>query len=61
VIDALANLGLPITVGGVLELANRALAAEDTGGASLSEVSGAADAINNGFDECRRLLSCDNG
>lgn len=61
VIDALANLGLPITVGGLLELANRGLAAQATGGATLSEINGGVDAINRGFDECRRLLECSNG
>ena len=58
VIDELAAQGLPITVGGILELANRALAAQATGAASLSEISGAADAINRGFDECRSLIDC---
>lgn len=61
VIDALANLGLPITVGGLLELANRALAAQSTDVADASEINGAVDAINRGFDECRRLLACTNG
>jgi len=61
VIDELAAQGLPITVGGILELANRALAAQATGEASLSEISGAADAINRGFDECRSLIDCSSG
>jgi hypothetical protein len=58
VINALATLGLPITAGGVLELANRALAGQSTAGASLSEVNDAAEAINRGFDECRQLTDC---
>ncbi|MEO6710922.1 MAG: hypothetical protein ABIP42_15185 [Planctomycetota bacterium] len=58
VIDSLATLGLPITVGGILELANRALAGQSTGTATLSEVSAAAEAINRGFDECRLLVDC---
>jgi len=39
--------------GRVLELANRALAVLPTGGASLSDINAAVDAINRGFDECR--------
>ncbi len=58
VFDALATQGLPLTVGGLLELANRALAAQATPGATLSEINGAVDAINRGFDECRMLIDC---
>jgi hypothetical protein len=58
VTDALASLGLLKTVTGLIELANCALANQPTGGASLSEVNGAVDAINRGFDECRLLFSC---
>lgn len=58
VIDALGSLGLPITVGGLLELANRGLAAQPTGGATLSDLNSAVDAINNAFDECRLLIEC---
>jgi len=58
VIDSLAALGLPITVGGILELANRGLAGQSTSSATLSEVSDAAEAINRGFDECRLLIDC---
>jgi hypothetical protein len=55
---ALTNQGLGQTVGGLLELANRALAYGTVGGASVSEINSAVDAINAGFDECRILLSC---
>jgi hypothetical protein len=58
VLNALANLGLPNTVAGLLELANRALGGWSTGGASLSAINSAADAINRGFDECRALVDC---
>jgi hypothetical protein len=58
VLDALDALGLPQTVAGLLELANRALAAWPTGGASLSTINYAVDAINRGFDECRFVVFC---
>src|SRR5437016_14261974 len=58
VLSALANLGLAPTVEGLLELANRALAVLPTGGASLSDINGAVDAINRGFDECRAPSIC---
>jgi hypothetical protein len=58
VLDALDNLGLGRTVGGLLELANRGLAGMDTDVASLSLIQSAADAINNAFDECRFLIGC---
>lgn len=60
VIEALVAANLPRTPAGILELANRALAGLSTYGASASEISGAADAINKGFDECRFIVSCDN-
>jgi hypothetical protein len=44
------------TVRGLLELANRALAGQPTGGASTSEINDAVDSINRGFDECRQLV-----
>jgi hypothetical protein len=59
ILDALDNEGLDQTVGGLLELANRALAGLSTGGASVSSINGAVDAINNGFDGCRLLTSCE--
>jgi hypothetical protein len=58
VTTALTALGLPRTVSGLLELANRGLAGESTGGASLGDVNAAVNAINVGFDRCRFLLSC---
>ena len=51
--NALDDLGLGTTVGDILELANRALAGQDTGGLSLSAVNGLVDSINEGFEgEC---------
>ena len=58
VATALSALGLPHTVSGLLELANRGLAGEATGGASLGDVNAAVTAINVGFDRGRFLLSC---
>jgi hypothetical protein len=52
---------LDVTVQGLLELANRALAGQPTGGASLSAINDAVDAINRGFDECRVLVDCTTG
>jgi hypothetical protein len=59
VFDALDALGLPHTACGLLALADSALSGGDTGGLSLSKVASALDAINEGFDECRFLVSCD--
>jgi hypothetical protein len=58
VLDALDNLALPGDVGGLLELANRALAGLPTGGATIQQINDAVDAINNVFDECAVLISC---
>jgi hypothetical protein len=58
VLTALDNLGLPRVVSGLLELANRALANWDTGGASFSEINDAVDAINRGFNECAFIFPC---
>jgi hypothetical protein len=59
VLQALTSLGLDWTVGGLLELANRALAGDpQLGGASLSDINSAVDAINVGFDECRVVVDC---
>jgi hypothetical protein len=58
VMDSLAALFLPQTVGGVLELGNRALAGLSTGTATVSEISSAVDSINILFDECRELVDC---
>jgi hypothetical protein len=58
VLPALTSLSLSHTVNGLLELANRGLAGLPTGGASLSDINAAVSAINEGFDECRFLISC---
>ena len=52
------------TVGGLIDLANRALGNADginytEGGVSLSAISAAADAINNVFDECKIFVGWD--
>ncbi|MCX7993888.1 MAG: HYR domain-containing protein, partial [Fimbriimonadales bacterium] len=60
VLTALDNLGLPRTVGGLLELANRALAGHPTGGASLSDINSAVDALNRAFDGCKLMVECRN-
>jgi hypothetical protein len=56
--SVLAALGPGATVADLLDLANRGLAGLSTGGASLSDINAAVDAINRGFDECRFLVSC---
>jgi hypothetical protein len=51
--NALDDLGLGTTVGDILELANRALAGQDTGGLSLSTVNSLVGSINERFEgEC---------
>jgi hypothetical protein len=50
VLTALDRLALERSVTGLLELANRALAGMDRGGATLSDVNATVDAINRGFD-----------
>jgi hypothetical protein len=50
VLTALNNCGYSQTVGGLLNLANRALAGQDTCGASLSDITDALDSINSHFD-----------
>ncbi len=59
VFTALSAAGLPHTVGGLLELANRALAGQATGVASISEINDAVSGINELFDECRTLVECE--
>ncbi|MFY9572575.1 MAG: hypothetical protein WAV20_14340, partial [Blastocatellia bacterium] len=54
---ALTHLGLPHTVGGLLELANRALACQCIDVATIGDVNQAVDAINRGYDQCRFLLT----
>ena len=48
------------SVDGLLALANSALAGEDIGDVRLSAIADAVGAINDGFDECRFLISCEN-
>jgi hypothetical protein len=64
VIDALTNKGYDKTVDGLYALANDALANVDgtigsEGGASLSDINAAVDAINNAFDGCRIFIGWD--
>ncbi len=57
VLTALSDPALGIndnTIHGLLELANRGLAGVPTGAASLPDINAAVDAINRGFDGCRR-------
>jgi hypothetical protein len=61
VLNALTALGLPQTAAGLLELANRAIAGQPSGGASINQISSALDAINSGFDECKAFLGCGGG
>ena len=58
VITALSNLGLSNDVEGLFELANCALAAQATGGASATQINSAVDAINRGFDKGRFIVPC---
>jgi hypothetical protein len=58
VLTALGNLSLPQTVSGLLELANRGLAGQSTGGANLSNIKLALGGINNAFDGGRFLIEC---
>jgi hypothetical protein len=58
VLHALTAPDLTNTVHGLVELANRGLAGQPTGGASLSDINKAVDAINRGFDGCRFLVCC---
>jgi hypothetical protein len=50
VLTALTNCGYSQTVGGLLNLANLALAGQSTCGASLSDITDALDSINSHFD-----------
>ena len=46
------------SVAGLLELANRAIAGQATGSASLGDIMTAVSAINEAFDECRFVVPC---
>jgi hypothetical protein len=61
VVNAIVAAGHPKTVGGLLQLANDALANVDgvvgsERGVSLSAIAGLVDLINNVFDECRLFM-----
>jgi hypothetical protein len=58
VLESLDSFGFARNVWGLLELANRGLAAMDTGGASLSDINNAVDTINNAFNGCRAVVEC---
>ncbi|HXU79520.1 MAG TPA: hypothetical protein VN794_23270, partial [Methylomirabilota bacterium] len=61
VLSALTDGSLGInnsTVQGLLELANRALAGQPTGPATLPDINAAVDAFNRGYDNCRVLVDC---
>ncbi|RYZ50973.1 MAG: T9SS type A sorting domain-containing protein, partial [Chitinophagaceae bacterium] len=53
--DVVAKLGNNKTVGGLLDLANRALGGENVG-VSLDAIANVVDAINNAFDGCRLFV-----
>ncbi len=61
VFDALTDLTLPHTAGGLLELANLGLAGENTEGAALSEINQAVSAVNELFDRCALIIACEEG
>jgi hypothetical protein len=52
IFDALFDAGLPATAGGLLTLANCALAGEDTYGASYYDIAYAAELVNENFKVC---------
>lgn len=58
VLSSMYSLGYGHSIDGLLQFANRALAGESTGIASLADINAAVDAINVGFDECATLLGC---
>jgi hypothetical protein len=59
--SALTDAALGInntTVQGLLELANRALAGQPIGAATLGDIKDALEAINRAFDDCRLVVDC---
>jgi len=58
--SVIAQLGLNKSVADLLELANCALAGQDVGITNLADIAAALGAINDGFDECRFLVTCSN-
>ena len=51
--------GQGITAGALLTLANLALAGQGAFGAPLGEITFALGSLNDGFDECKLLFSCE--
>lgn len=58
VLAAMLDLGYGHSVDGLLQFANRALAGQSTGVASLSDINCAISNINCRFDECATLIGC---
>ncbi len=58
VLSALTELGLPKSIAGLLELANRALAGQSTSSANLNDINSAVVAANSAFSGCRFLVIC---
>jgi hypothetical protein len=54
----MADATLGNSIAGLIELANRALAGQPTGSASLGDIHLAVSAINEAFDECKFLVPC---
>jgi hypothetical protein len=59
VLVALNDLGLPQTVGGLLELGNLALAGQSTSAATIDEISSAVDSVNLAFEGGREIVEID--
>lgn len=58
VLIGLDKCSLPRNVYGLIILCDRGLAGRYTGNATLSQINDAADAINNGFENCRFIVNC---
>ena len=58
VFEALCSLHLPQNIDGLLELANRALAGQSTGPATIDEVQSALETINRAFNGGRFCVEC---
>jgi hypothetical protein len=61
VLDALTDLNLPHTAGGLLNLANMALGRQNTAGAGMSDINEAVSAVNELFDGCALVIACEDG
>jgi hypothetical protein len=57
VLSALTANGLPQTVAGLIELANRGIAGQSVG-VNVNQLSDACAAINQAFDECKTVSQC---